>query len=135
MTQAYGAANVCGRLARHVKRRLHDRIASGRPADIHDDRTPTRSAADFSADMQQLVDRGVAVTLMFTGSVLETFGHPRQLHDVFRGRPWLPRVRCVLEADVDHTMTLAESQAVLRNRVHEWLSVLSAGSGRIGREA
>ena len=131
MVGVYGWGVFARKLLRQAVRKM-------RPAQRHtgealaaaEDNSPTRSATNFSADMQQLADRGVAVSLMFTGSVLESFGHARQLHDVFPGQPWLKHVRCLFEPSVDHTLTLRDSQELLLSRVVEWLSEVSAASRR-----
>jgi pimeloyl-ACP methyl ester carboxylesterase len=133
MVKSYGSVVFLRKLLRQAVKKLG---ATGRhpgePPALAEDNSPMRSAADFSADMLQLADRGVAVTLMFTGSVLESFGHARQLHDVFAGQPWLDRVRCLFEPSVDHTLTLRESQQLLLNRVIDWLGELPAERQRPG---
>jgi pimeloyl-ACP methyl ester carboxylesterase len=133
MVQVYGWPVFVRKLLRQAVKTLRPpgRHAGEAPPTV-DDNSPMRSAADFSADMQQLANRGVAVTMMFTGSVLESFGHARQLHDVFAGQPWLAQVRCLFEPSVDHTLTLRESQQLLLDRVIEWLSTLPAEGQRVG---
>ena len=124
MALAYGLKGFVQRLVRQclklARRQPARALADDRPM-TEDDRTPTRSASDFSRDMEQLAGRGVVISLLYTGSVLETFGHAQQLHDVFAPSAWLGHVQCHFEPSVDHTLTLQASQAMLRSRVAQWL--------------
>lgn len=127
MLRAYGWAGAAGRVARHVGERVHRGVAGRAPAADG----LQRSRAEFAADMQQLVGRGVQVALMFTGSVLEVFAYPQQLRHGFPGQPWVDRVRCLFEPGVDHTLTLRASQQLLIERVRAWLAdVAPGGAGR-----
>jgi pimeloyl-ACP methyl ester carboxylesterase len=87
-----------------------------------EDRTPSLPKQRFSQDMHQLTQRGVETALMFTGSVLERFSHSQQLQDVFAPSAWLQSVHCILEAELDHTLTLAASQTVFFDHVEDWLA-------------
>lgn len=126
MAQTYGHATFFKRLARLALKRLRRSFdaRAERQALFVEDSTPTRSVHDFAADMQVLSDRDVGVTLMFTGSVLEHFGHARQLRDVFPGQAWLEHVRCIFEPSVDHTLTLRAAQMQLLEHVVHWLASL-----------
>ncbi len=121
MAQAYGWWEAGTRISRGLWAAFRHRLAGPAPS-VDATPEPQRDPADFSRDMQALTARGVHVSLMFTGSVLEVFAYPHQLRDQFAGAAWLEKVRYVFEPDVDHTLTLQASQQLLRQRLEEWLS-------------
>lgn len=121
MRHAYGVAGVARRVWQHLPGRLRRAMA---PAGQTADNGPTRTPEDFDADMQALVDRGVRVHTLFTGSVLEVFSHEGQWRDGFPAARWLGAVTCEVEPSIDHTVTLASAQRWLIARVTAWLATV-----------
>ena len=125
MLAAYGPQQTVVRLIRNLSARFltvgrAEPGASAAPPEIK------RSAKEFAADMQTLVARNVDVCLLFTGSVLEVFAHPDHLLHGFGHAAWVTQVRCLFEPDVDHTLTLHRSQAVLSRHLQTWSTELQS---------
>jgi alpha/beta superfamily hydrolase len=82
-------------------------------------RVPPREV--FGRDIQTLVDRGVAVCLVYSGSLRWYFNYPGQLRDAFSEFDFIDRVRCEYLPQADHTATtLATQQRLIRGLV-DWL--------------
>lgn len=82
-------------------------------------RAPPREV--FGRDIQALVDRGVAVHLVYSGSMRWYFNYPGQLRDAFSEFDFVDRVRCDYLPQADHTATtLAAQQRLIRDLV-DWL--------------
>lgn len=89
------------------------------------------SEAEFSRRMQSLVDRGVAVFFLFTGSVIDYVSYENQLKHAFAKHAWVQRVRFLMREDMDHTATAQQSQRSLTELVLGWLPV-AARAGTAG---
>jgi hypothetical protein len=127
MRRAYGSAGLAARLTRWTSiKAWHQLRPPEQQPGLLDEDALAISPAQFDADMQVLCQRGVAVQLWFTGSVMEVFAHPLQLRDRFPGAQWLQAVQCQVEPSVDHTFTLAASQRCLIEAVTGWLDRLVA---------
>lgn len=79
------------------------------------------SEAEFSARMQSLVDRGVSVFFLFTGSVIDYVSYENQLKHAFAGASWVNLVRFTMREDMDHTATSQQSQRKLTKLILDWL--------------
>lgn len=75
--------------------------------------------AEYARQMTRLLERGVEVLAIFTGSLRERYNHPEQFYECF------PQLRGKLECRyfprVDHTFTELEAQHALRSTLEEWL--------------
>lgn len=87
------------------------------------------SEAEFSRHMQTLVNRGVAVFFLFTGSVIDYISYENQLKHVFSGQSWVNRVRFLMREDMDHTATSQKSQRGLIELVLGWLPEATRAGG------
>jgi dienelactone hydrolase len=79
---------------------------------------PSRDA--YAATMQSLVDRGVDIFVMYSGSSLERYSYARQYRDTFAGHGFVDTVRCDFAPQIDHTVTLLAAQRQLVATVCEW---------------
>jgi hypothetical protein len=77
---------------------------------------------DFSQAMQGLVDRGVSVFFLYSGSVIDQVSYATQMRHAFAGEPWLDRVQCELHAELDHTLTTLAVQQRFIDLVSAWLA-------------
>jgi hypothetical protein len=68
------------------------------------------SRAELGASMDALVERGLRVYFIYTGSELWIYNYTNQLRDAFRGHTFISRVRCDFLQLVDHTLTTVASQ-------------------------
>jgi pimeloyl-ACP methyl ester carboxylesterase len=81
---------------------------------------PTRE--QFAADMGALVDRGVRVAMLFTGSIFETYSYAAQLRDGFRGHGFVQQVTCHHTPEIDHLVTPLSAQRRLLELVTDWVA-------------
>jgi pimeloyl-ACP methyl ester carboxylesterase len=92
---------------------------------------PPRSA--YAAQMQELVDRGVRVLLVHTGSLLRRYSYARQLQDAFGAFAFAARVEVVFCPDVDHTVTTLAAQQQIFELLESWARGVATGSSRLDR--
>ena len=123
MLAAYGPQQTVARLVRNLSARVLS-LGRAEPGPSAAPPETQRTAKAFATDMQSLVARGVDVCLLFTGSVLEVFAHRDHLRHGFGRFAWVEKVRCLFEPDVDHTLTLHRSQAVLSHHLRTWSAEL-----------
>ena len=112
-------------LAPHARQQLVARlrkrtgVAQEAQSDIFGTDAPVYTAADFSADLQVLLDRGVDVYLMYS-ALLHVVDRNMDMLAQLRGQPWLARIRYRFWPDLDHTVTLVEAQRRLLDAVDAW---------------
>jgi alpha/beta superfamily hydrolase len=82
-------------------------------------RAPPREV--FGRDIQSLVDRGVAVCLVYSGSLRWYFNYPEQLRDAFSEFGFVNHVRCEYLPQADHTATTLATQERLIRGLADWL--------------
>ena len=85
--------------------------------------------AEFIGAMQSLVNRGVAIFLMYSGSVIDYYSYADQFRDAFRGEAFVAQVRCDFCPEIDHTFVSLDAQRSLIASVRGWVpEVQRAGS-------
>jgi dienelactone hydrolase len=89
-------------------------------------RAPSREA--FGRDIQALVDRGVAVCVVYTGSMRWYFNYPQQWREAFSEFDFVHRVRCEYLPQADHTATTLATQERLIRGVADWLQGTLTGN-------
>jgi hypothetical protein len=87
---------------------------------------PSRS--EFVASMQALADRGVAIFLVYSGSIDRYYSYARQFLDAFAGEPFVSKVRCDFRPDFDHTLIALDVQRDLIALVCAWGADLQRAS-------
>ena len=87
--------------------------------------TPTRE--HYAQVTQALVDRGVRLCLLFSGSLLPQYNHESQFRDAFAGHDFAARVRTEYQPLIDHTVTPLDAQRRLIGLVLDWAASLDAG--------
>lgn len=122
MWRMYGTGTFGAKLWRRASRAAADARSATRVPIVGPELR--RSREDYSREMSLLVARGVSITLMFSGSMLHRHAYDRQLKDVFGKAPWLTGVHCVIERDIDHTVTSSQAQRQLIDRVRRWTDAL-----------
>jgi pimeloyl-ACP methyl ester carboxylesterase len=75
----------------------------------------------YAQQMQALVDRGVQVHLVYSGSILETYSYADQFSERFRKEAFLGRVQCTYDPGIDHTLTTLDAQQRLFSLATTWL--------------
>lgn len=84
---------------------------------------PPRAA--YAERMQALVDRGVRVLLIHTGSLLRRYSYARQFQDGFGNWPFASKVEVVFCPEADHTVTTLAAQRDLLDVLCAWASSLA----------
>ena len=77
--------------------------------------------AEFAAKLKQLLDRGVNVDLLFSGSFVETYNYQNQFRDVFKSYGIVERLRVEYRPDLDHTLSTAVMQQEMVGRTASWV--------------
>jgi len=80
---------------------------------------------EFAAKLTKLVDRGVNIDLLFSGSFLETYNYENQFRDGFGRFGIVDRMRIEYRPDLDHTLSTAVMQREMVARTASWFSSLS----------
>lgn len=78
--------------------------------------------AQFAADLTQLLDRGVSIYQMFSGSILQNYNYQDQFADGFAQFDNLTAVRTEFTPQFDHTVTALATQRELLERIVPWAS-------------
>ncbi len=82
-------------------------------------------AETFGRSLQTIVDHGVAVYFVYSGSIIHLYNYDAQLRDAFAGQPFLDVLRCDYRPDIDHTVTTLDCQRKLLELVAGWCVGLS----------
>lgn len=78
------------------------------------------SRDEFAGALQNLVDRGTRVSLVYSGSVLEYYSYGNQFRDVFGREPFFDKVHCAYRPDIDHTIVSLRAQRALMEIAMQW---------------
>ncbi|HET6788680.1 MAG TPA: alpha/beta fold hydrolase [Aquabacterium sp.] len=81
-------------------------------------RSPSRT--EFAQALQNLVDRGVRVYLVYTLDKLWSYSYGRQFQDMFKGRAFVNEVICEHRPDLDHTLTKLSAQREVIQQIAAW---------------
>jgi len=81
---------------------------------------------DFAARLKTLIDRGVTVDLLFSGSFLETYNYENQFRDGFARFGIVDRMRIEYRPDLDHTLSTAVMQREMVTRTALWFANLGS---------
>jgi pimeloyl-ACP methyl ester carboxylesterase len=79
----------------------------------------------FGESLQTIVDRGVSVYFIYSGSIIHLFNYEAQFRETFARKPFLDAVRCDYRPDIDHTVTTLDCQKRLLELVAGWCVALS----------
>ena len=124
MLRAYGVLGFLRRLWRFLGQRKAANVVTAGPAAHVADGALGEGLelppAAFAQDMAALVARGVDVTLLFTGSVLEYYAYPGQLAEAFPGAGWVSKLHTLFEPTIDHTLTTRAAQQTVLEAVSAW---------------
>jgi hypothetical protein len=83
-------------------------------------------AAEYAAGLQRLVDRGVEIKIVYSGSFSESYNYAGQYRDSFRGCGIADRISCLYLRQADHSLTSRAAQQALLQMALEWLGSLRA---------
>lgn len=77
-------------------------------------------AAEYAAKLRQLLDRGVAIDILYSGGFIESYNYANQFRDVFGSFGLMERVQYEFRPDFDHTISAASMQRELVTRTCKW---------------
>ncbi len=83
-------------------------------------------AAEYAAGLQRLVDRGVAIKIVYSGSFPDSYNYANQYRDSFVGCGIADRISCLYLPQADHTLASRAVQQALLQIAVEWLGSLRA---------
>jgi pimeloyl-ACP methyl ester carboxylesterase len=92
--------------------------AALKPAPLPGSGTPSR--AEFAKTIDALLQRGVRVSLIYSGSFLELHNYQNQLQDAFGKNSFVKNIHYAFMPDVDHTATPLAAQHKLIADISEW---------------
>lgn len=82
--------------------------------------------SEYVQGMQQLVDRGVSLLLIYTGSWSRHYSYPEQFADLFGPYPFSAQIECEYVPQFDHTLTLVSMQQKMIRRIESWIELVAA---------
>ena len=112
-------------LQRHL---LRSHSAKPLPGFLAERRPPEVNAAWFGAAMKRLVERKVAVQLLYSGS-LHVCDHDRDQLGAFRREPFAQALQYEFMRDVDHTVCTLKGQQLFLQSVGDWVVDRCFGTG------
>ena len=80
-----------------------------------------RRAKKYADTMQKMVDRGVQVSMMFSGTVFHEYSYARQMREAFRRHRFIDRMVCVHAPETDD-LVFAIAQRRLIEHVDDWIA-------------
>ena len=86
----------------------------------------------FANQLQQLVERGVDVSLLYSGSLHTSYNYAGQFADVFGRERFFDKVHCDYARDIDHTLTTLHAQRLLLEKLMRWVRTLVPGASPAG---
>jgi hypothetical protein len=111
--------------------RLRDLLPGGRPVDagniFSDAEAPVVTAADYERKLLSLVERGVALSMMYSVSYNSSDRNHGMLSQL-RGSPLFERAQYRFWPDIDHTVTTLAMQTKLLAAVEEWACSAAFGT-------
>lgn len=115
-----------GALGRRLFRVRGDPAVEERQGGIFDEGTAKEPTADeFASSMQKLVDRGVSVQIVYSGSVIDCYSYSGQFVHVFGRYPFSRRVTCSFCPDIDHTFVTIEGQIRMIQLTLDWATTVA----------
>lgn len=90
---------------------------------------PATSNSTIRAAMQQLIDRGVHLMMVFTGGVNHVYNYEGQLYDLLPGLSFRNQLKLLYMPETDHTVSDVTGRQKLLTETGKWLqSVFPSGS-------
>ena len=74
------------------------------------------------ASLEQVIERGVQLMLVFTGGVNHVYNYRNQLFDLLPGFDFRDQLRLEFMPETDHTVSDCASRAKLLQAIGEWMT-------------
>jgi len=111
-------------LARSLRARLGKQEAQSAP--------PAQAAPDYGLShppigdtagrLGLLLDRGVSIAQLFSGSILQHYNYDSQFAEAFDAYPGIDRIQTEYAPHIDHTMTSIAAQREMIDKITGWAS-------------
>ncbi len=115
-----------------LQRRWRDRLATQDEAGVgladFDAANPPK--AEFVANVDALVRRGVKLCFVYGGGVLRYYSYASQFRDVFGRESFYPQVRCEFLPTLDHMLSTTQAQQTMQRVVVDWALEVAAAKPR-----
>jgi hypothetical protein len=118
-------------LQRHL---LQSHSTKALPGFFTERKSPEVNAAWFGTAMKRLVERKVAVQLLYSGS-LHVSDRDRDQLGPFRREPFAQAVQYEFMRELDHTFCTAKGQQLFLHSVGDWVAACAWGAGTERRTA
>jgi hypothetical protein len=89
-------------------------------------RTYIPPAGEYAGRLKQLLDRGVSITIIYTGGYPRYYNYPTQYRDSFRGHDIVDRISFIYMPGSDHLATSHSAQQELLGTVARWAESVRA---------
>jgi len=80
------------------------------------------SPAETRRGLQQLIDRGVQLMIVFTGGINQQYNYRNQLFDLLPGFDFRDQLRLEFMLETDHTISDRASRTMLLQSLGDWMS-------------
>ncbi len=87
-------------------------------------RTSIPPAGEYAERLKRLLDRGVSITIIYTGGYPRYYNYANQYRDSFRGYGISDRISCIYLRKSDHLLTSRAAQQELADIVIKWAESL-----------
>ena len=117
-------------LARSLRARIgRSEAVSAPPAQAAPDYGLSHPPIDETAGrLNRLLDRGVNIAQLFSGSILQHYNYDAQFAEAFDAYPGIERIQSEYAPHIDHTMTSIAAQREMIARITAWASVMVDGN-------
>ncbi len=107
-----------------LKRRWQRAEGRQTTAPLRFGRTYIPPAEEYAGRLRQLLDRGVDITIVYSGGFPNDYNYATQYRDSFRGCGLADRISCIYLPHADHILTLHSAQQALLRIAVEWVESL-----------
>ena len=91
------------------------------------------SAEEFAGNLQRLIDRGVKIDLLFSGSFVETYNYAGQFRDGFKRYGISEAINAEYRSHLDHTLSTAAMQREVVERTCSYFRTIAGRREQLPR--
>jgi hypothetical protein len=132
--QELGPLEAMRRMLRNAVRTAIDRMKRGRSLAPGEGafaiplfgRTYIPPVAEYAGRLRRLLDRGVNITIVYTGGYPRYYNYASQYRDSFKGYDIADRISCIYLRKADHLATSRAAQQELSDIVVKWAESMRA---------
>lgn len=118
--RAKGLHGVLAALLRRLQRPRPPSVPETEAQPIVNEYQVSPPIESYTRTMQQLVDRGVDVQLIYGGSFIDNYSYASQYEHVFGSYAFYRKIKCWYLPEVDHTFVTKTAQQRMLEFVRDW---------------